>query len=95
MESVEHDDDADAKYAEIARVRLERRFVGQGISIDPVVCEPLMKAHVCDEDRVPSDESRDCSNTDEPLKDGASIVVNIQVCKESRKHLLRDLNMSD
>jgi len=90
LESVEHDDDADAKYAEIACVGLEGRLVGQGISIDPVACKPLIKAHVCDQDSVPSDESCDCRNTDEPLKDGASILVNVQVCKESGKQCDED-----
>lgn len=95
MESVEHNDDADTKYAEVTGVGLEGCLVGQGISVDPVACEPLIKAHICDQDSVPSDERCDRRNTDEPLKDGASILGHVQVCKESGKHLYGNLNMSD
>jgi hypothetical protein len=59
LESVEQDDEVDEKDAEVAGVRLEGCLVGQGISIDAVVCEPLIEAHVCDQDDVPSDETCD------------------------------------
>lgn len=77
LESVEHDDDADEKYAEIAGVRLEGRLVGQGIPIDPMICEPLVKAHVCDQDDVPCDEACDRCDMGDRLKDGTSVVVDI------------------
>ena len=51
--------------------------------------------HVCDQDDVPSDENCDCCDTDEPIKDGTSIFINVYVCKKSRKPLSINLNMSD
>ena len=77
MESIGQDDDSEEKYAEIAGVGLERCLVGKRISIDAVVCEPLIKAHVCDQDDVPSDETCDCRDMDEPIKDGTSVFINV------------------
>ena len=46
----------------------------------------LVKAHICDQDDVPSDETHDCRDTGEPLEDGTSIMVNVKIRQESRKH---------
>jgi hypothetical protein len=59
LESVDQNDDVDEKNAEVADVRLEGCLVGKGISIDAVVCESSIEAHICDQDDVPSDEACD------------------------------------
>jgi len=93
LESVEQDDETDKKDAEVAGIGLEGCFVRQCISIDLVICEPLVESHVCDQDDIPSDKTRDRRYMDEPLEDSTPIFANVQVSQESSERLCR--NMSD
>jgi hypothetical protein len=83
LESVEQNNEVDEKDAKVASVRLEGCLVRQRVSIDAVVREPFVEAHVCDQDDVPCDETSDRRDVHEPLEDGASIRADVHVCEES------------
>jgi len=90
LESVKEYDDADEKDSKVARVRLPGCLIRQGISIDAMVFEPMVEAHVCDQNDVPSDETGDRGDIHEPRKDGAAICTDVHVCENSSERCDED-----
>jgi len=83
LESIEKNNEIDTKNAEVAGVRLEGCLIGQLISINAVVREPLVEADVCDQDDVPSNETSDGCNIHEPPENDAPICIDVHIRKKS------------
>lgn len=70
VEAIEKDDYDEEAEGEPGAVRLEARFEDERITANALSTQSLIKSYVCNRNRNPGQECRDCCKILEPLEDG-------------------------